>query len=611
MLAFTDLKERQCDKVKREGEGIVNQSGEIERYLTTRRVLLAMAGLFLLNLLLRVFYLRYDFVNGDEGVRALSAMRMLEGARLYADVVTDKPPGASFFYAAVFAIFGRSMKAVHLAATVWNFATSLVVYVTASRFYGRRTALWAALFFVYFSTNYFTQDTMAANTELLMALPYTAAFYFFMLARTNLTDGTRARIGALVAAGFLTGIAAMFKQVGVLNLGVFALLEAGAMLRARKNEGGGQRLIVLALARLSFVGAGFCAVLALFALWLLKIDALADFWRNGILLNLFYIDAGPAYLWLKFLLTRGASYVFFNATIWSLSIWAVVHAFQTERRRRQNRNGDEGDGRETPEATRFDLEVGLWTAVTLVGVGMGDRFFGHYFIAALPALSLLGARGGRLLWERLRVSPGGVRWKTAAAALAVLFTIGLLRSHHRTSVLAYESMTGSRTRWSADWGMSRRQEEAEIVSAFVRTKIAEGEPLYIWGYAHDVYWQTGCRPASRYLTPYYIDGRFVDAEATVAESGERFRREAAADLIEDLRNARPRLILDVYSSIQSLPHPELVKFIATDYRDAGVVGPDPERPFRVFELRDPPRSGAAWQAARTRPFRANRTVNQQ
>src|ERR1044072_9922914 len=97
----------------------------------------AFAALFLLNLLLRVFYLPYDFVNGDEGVRALTAVRMLEGARLYADVVTDKPPGATLFYAAVFAIFGRSMKAVHLAATLWNFASSIVIYITTTRVHGR------------------------------------------------------------------------------------------------------------------------------------------------------------------------------------------------------------------------------------------------------------------------------------------------------------------------------------------------------------------------------------------------------------------------------------------------------------------------------------------
>ncbi|HSO74515.1 MAG TPA: glycosyltransferase family 39 protein [Blastocatellia bacterium] len=589
----------------------MNKTDESDRGVTTRQVLLAIAGLFLLNLLLRVFYLRYDFVNGDEGVRALSAIRMLEGARLYADVVTDKPPGASFFYAAVFAIFGRSMKAVHLAATVWNFATSLVVYWTAERFYGRRTALLAAFFFVYFSTNYFTQDTMAANTELLMALPYAAAFYSFAKARPGASDGRRTAVATLIAAGFFTGLATMFKQVGVLNLGLFALLEVGAMIRARKGEDGGRRFKALlgqTLARLSFVGAGFAAVLVLFVMWLVKNDALADFWRNGVLLNIYYIDSGPANLWLKFLLSRGVSYVFFNATIWSLSILAVAHALRAQKPSMQNEDGREAETDEPLARTRFDLEVALWAAVTLVGVGMGDRFFGHYFIAALPALSLLGARGGQLLWERLKDPLGGGRWKTAVAALAVLFAIGLLRSHHRTAVLAYETVTGSRTRWSANWGMTKRQEEAEIVSAVVRAKIAAGEPLYIWGYAHDVYWQTGCRPASRYLTPYYIDGRFVDAEATASESGEEFRKEAAANLIEDLGHAKPRLILDVYSSIQSLPHPELVRFIRTNYRDAGIVGPDPDRPFRVFELIDRSAPEPLRQVARKPPFRG---VNQQ
>src|SRR6185295_8173165 len=184
--------------------------------ITTAQLALALVGIFLLNLLLRVFYIRYDFVNGDEGVRALSAVRMLEGARLYVDVVTDKPPGSTLFYATTFAAFGRSMKAVHLAATMWNFGTSLVVYSIATRFYGRRTALWAALLFVYFSTNYFTQDTMAANDELLMSLPYTAAFYFFI--RRGARDRQPERAASLVTAGLITGLAAIFKQVGVLNL---------------------------------------------------------------------------------------------------------------------------------------------------------------------------------------------------------------------------------------------------------------------------------------------------------------------------------------------------------------------------------------------------------
>jgi len=537
--------------------------------ISRRQVCLALAALFALNLVLRVFYLRYDFVNGDEGVRALTAVRILDGARLYADLVIDKPPGASLFYAAVFSLFGRTMKAVHLAATLWNFGTSLVVYFTASRFYGKRTALCAGLFFVYFSTNYFTQDVMAANDELLMALPYAGAFYFFAKAEVGQRVG-RHEVGALVAAGLMTGVAGMFKQVGVLNLMFFALYECIAVVVRKRSDDEFSLKVLLrrSFVRLLLIGSGFVAVLLLFGLVLAKLDALGEFWRNGILLNRYYVDALPWTQWLSFFLGRGLGYVLFNASIWLLAIWAVVRALREP----------------TTQSARFELAVALWGAVTLCGVAIGGRFFGHYFLPSVPAFSLLGARGAKLLTERLRGSPGEFRWKLIAAGLALLFILGLIRSHHRTLVLAYETMTQARTSRSADWGMTKRQDEASLISGFVKGKLNAGEPLYIWGYAHDVYWQTGCRPASRYLTPYYIDGRFVDAEAAVVKSGEEFRRQAAANLIEDLSQARPRLILDVYSSIQSVAQPELVGFIRSNYRDAGIIGPDPERPFRVFEL---------------------------
>ena len=546
--------------------------------ITSTQLILALSGLFLLNLLLRVFYLRYDFVNGDEGVRALSAVRMLEGARLYADVVTDKPPGASLFYAAVFAIFGRSMKAVHLAAAFWNFGTALIVFLIGSRFYTRRIGLWAALFFVYFSTNYFTQDVMAVNTELLMALPYCASFYFFMVAREINGSGEKPptlHYRALIVAGLLTGIAVLFKQIGALNLVFFAIYESLAVWRMRNLEAGRR-----AIRGLSLIGLGFVLVIAAFVLWLQSIDALDAFWRNGILLSRAYGESISWGSWLRFLVGRGLGYVFFNGFLWALAGWAVWRAL------RNRDDWSEGfDARRRPGQEQIDRSVVLWCGVTLVSVMLGGRFFGHYFIPALPALSVLGARGLGLLIDTLRGSAAGRRSLVTVCLLVVLFAIGFIRSHHRTAVLAYETLTGADTRWSANWGMTKREQEAEVVSQFVRARVPEGEALYIWGYAHDVFWRTRCRPASRYLTPYYIDGRFPDAEDTVPASGEEFRREAALNLIEDLRSTNPRMLLDVEGNFSMLPHPELVAYLETNYRVAGNAGPDPARPFRAFELK--------------------------
>ena len=577
---------------------------ELDGPITTRQLMLAFAGLFLLNLLLRVFYIRFDFVNGDEGVRALTAVRMLEGARLYADVVTDKPPGASLFYVGVFVAFGRSMKAAHLAAIVWNFGTSLIAYLIGSRLYNKRIGLWAALLFVYFSTNYFTQDTMAANTELLMALPYAAAFYFFIASRNQLNeDRTEESPGLsavmLTTAGLLTGIATLFKQIGVLNLGFFALYEIFAAWEARSSVAGGRwpvagdtrreferrasvtNLIRRAFTRLSLVGFGFAVIIAMFILWLFWMHALRDFWTTGVELNMSYIDSEPPASWIKFLIGRGLGYIFFNAVLWTLAFGAAWRAFK------------KGDARASDERnkasreSRLDRAVALWAGVSLIGVLISGRFFGHYFIPALPALSLLAARGICLFASTLRNPARRRIARVALAVLILLFLVGFFRSHHRTMVLAYETVSGTRTHWSANWGMTKREQEAGVVSEFVRDRIPAGAPLYIWGYAHDVYWRTRCRPASRYLTPYFIDGRFSDAEASVSSMGANFRRESAATLLEELRRTRPRLILDVEGTFKSLPYPELVDFVESQYRDGGTVGPAGSNRFRVFQLENP------------------------
>ena len=564
------------------------------RELTSLQVALAFTGIFFLNLLLRAFYLRYDFVNGDEGVRALTATRLLEGARLYADVVTDKPVGATLFYAIVFALFGRSMKAVHLASIAWNFITSLIIYLIAARFSSKRTGLWAAILFVYFSTNYLTQDMMAANTELLMAVPYSAAFYLFLKARRfesaesePIASSLKPR-ASLLAAGFMTGLATMFKQVGVLNLGFFALYEMLEAYLARKSYGAGgygwiKTYAKRSIVRLSFIAAGLVAVLVLLLTWLKVTGSFTDFWRNALTLNMVYIDSVPVGLWLKYMVGRGTGYVLFNASLWALAVWIAVRSMKRVARDMPDTPGDSSSGSAEP---RINLALALWGAVSLSAVMIGGRFFGHYFIPVLPALSLLAAQGVELLGERMRDPARKRSAQVTVAVLGLLFLVGFVRSHHRTAILAYETMTGTRTGLSERWGMTLRQHEAETIAEYLRDKIHEGEPLYIWGYAHDVYWRTGCRPASRYLTPYYIDGRFPDAETSIISPDDPFWREARKNLVEDLRRSRPRLILDVYASIKQLPYSEIVDFIEENYREGENVGPDPSRPFRAFWLKE-------------------------
>src|SRR5262249_26914214 len=289
--------------------------------VTGRFVLFAMLGIFAVNLLLRIFYVRYQFVNGDEAVRALTALGVLRGDRLYVDIITDKPPGTTLFYAGVLSFFNHNMAAVHIAVILWNFLTATAVYILGARFYSRKTGLWAALLFVYFSASYHTQDAMAANTELLMTLPYVLSCYCYLRGSSStgwmyaVRSGSRsaptavARTGSsmdwvwLVAAGVFAGTAAAFKQVGLLLLVFFALNEVlgaiadhrtgGLSTRddagvkagsddGRRVEWDGRRVgfgVIGILGRLGLIAVGMGLIAFVLIVWLWGSGAMAGFWR--------------------------------------------------------------------------------------------------------------------------------------------------------------------------------------------------------------------------------------------------------------------------------------------------------------------------------------------
>ncbi|MBI3649911.1 MAG: glycosyltransferase family 39 protein [Acidobacteria bacterium] len=618
--------------------------------IATRRppaLLVFFAALFMVNLLLRVFYLRYQFVNGDEAVRALTATGLLDGARLYVDLVTDKPPGATWFYAAVFALFGRRMVAVHLAAAGWNFLTAIVVCKTAAMVYGKRAGYLAAGLFVYFSNSYFTPDMMAANTELLMALPYTAAFYLYwrvvrgqqrpgqpklrlaadpesiLAARRRGGDEKSAEAAKslrvwvqLFGVGCLTGAAVLFKQLGFFNVGFFCACEIVLLYRKRQKA----RFFGLFLSsckRLLLIATGLSAVFAALVMWLYGTGALESFWRYSFVMNWFYIDSLSTDLWLKFMFKRIFGYVGFNLALWALAAWSV---WQTVVRRQPCRHKDAEKRRnglpsvaavgertdaetgsdkivydKSVEAMPFttgnrDAEVAviLWALVSLVAVFMSGRFFGHYFIQVLPALAILAAPGLALLMERWSLSAFQPRAKVIAASLLVVFVFGLVRIHHRTAILAYETLTGQRTRFSAAWGMSRREHEADIVSQALRQRLRAGEPLYIWDYALDVYWRTGCRPATRFITPNHLTGDFTDAEIAADMGQSDFWKQHRQLLLEDLRCHKPRIILDPTGGLENVPYAEIAAFMQENYQRDAALGLDPARPFVVYQLKERP-----------------------
>jgi hypothetical protein len=282
---------------------------------------------------------------------------------------------------------------------------------------------------------------------------------------------------------------------------------------------------------------------------------------------------------------RTMGYVLFNLALWLLAGYVVVRAIRGRPREALVLEvPPKGSSDAIASAHRdTDLLVALWGGLSLLAAFSGGRFFGHYFIQVLPALSLLGSRGVGFLNERLADPQTRRRAGIAIAVLTLLFIVGFVRFHHRTAVLVYEAIAGVSTATSESWGMTQRQREAEIVARRLRETVGEGEPVCIWGFALDVYWRSHCRPASRYLVPYYMTGRLQET-GIVDPHNEVFWSQARSHFIDDLKRERPRIILDVESNLLSPAYPEIVEFIQANYSRDGEMGIDPDRPFVVYRL---------------------------
>ncbi|HWC77259.1 MAG TPA: hypothetical protein VG778_07350, partial [Blastocatellia bacterium] len=396
----------------------------------------------------------------------------------------------------------------------------------------------------------------------------------------------------MALAGVFTGIAVLFKQVAVLNLLFFVLFEVVSVLTARSSRNPEERGLIASgvfssVARLAAVFAGFAAVAVVVVIWLASMGALSDFWRSVFEMGGVYIASLPFEAGVRFMVTRTGGFVLFNLALWLLVALAVVKALKATSTEGSQSSRERDNERSAHGIFSVDVSVAIWAAISLGGVFGGGRFFGHYFIQVLPALSLLGSRGVANLRERIGNPSQRALTRVAVAVLVVLFVFAFVRFHQRTAILAYETLSGSKTSLTDAWGMTRREREAEVIVARLKELGGAACPIYVWGYALDIYWLTGCRPASRYLMPYYISGQFPET-GTVNPAHSDFWSETRSRFLEDLTRNRPPVILDVEGNLTALPSREILSFIERNYRREAEIGTEPHRPFVVYRLKADP-----------------------
>jgi hypothetical protein len=110
-------------------------------------------GLFIVLAL--IFLSRKNFLNipfeRDEGSYAYAGKIILDGAIPFTDIGSQRLDGVFYAYAIIVAIFGYSLKALHIAFMVINMASAVMLYFLTRKLSNNLTGLAAAVFFALLS----------------------------------------------------------------------------------------------------------------------------------------------------------------------------------------------------------------------------------------------------------------------------------------------------------------------------------------------------------------------------------------------------------------------------------------------------------------------------
>ncbi len=452
-------------------------------------------------LLTRAPFLRVPFLDLDEAAALVGARVLLGGGTLYVDFADNRPPLLYAWYALGQHLFGDGMPGLRL-------LTALVVLpltaLAASAFFRHdRRGLVAGLLYLVYGAAFLAHDMHSVSPEVLMLLPVGWAL---VLLRGE--DEAR-RAWRLLLAGALVGLGVLLRQQAAFFLPALAF----TVWRSREEEEASLRLVSRVTGVL-WLGLGFTAPLVATGLLFARLGALRElvFWT--LVHNLGYaanpISPGEA-------LERAASYLLPFAIVTAPLWWA---AWRWAGRWPWQRPAG------SPHARRLAL-ASLVCAIPAVFVGF--RFFPHYFVQLYLPLALLAAP-----WTAAALGPPLSRRGRLAAAWPLVLLVGFTAANG----ILYS-------------GRSRVYEETRPVFRDVARRLRADPcfghgPLFVWGFAPQLYAESGLPPASRFVVPQASIAGYVPGNrgARSADTGALVRADHRDLLMSDLVRRPPAFVLD-------------------------------------------------------------------
>jgi 4-amino-4-deoxy-L-arabinose transferase-like glycosyltransferase len=410
-------------------------------------------------------------IDTDEGLYTLQAREWLAGTWPLIGVWDMHPIGAPALAALAMLLPLPVIFAVRLLGTIAVAATATALTLLA-RTLGLPplAAFSAGLLSIALTTNF---GGLATNTEILFA-PFAVGALVIAAreAARALDEDETPRMGAVIAAGLLIGVALTIKSIAVLE-GCFAFaVIAGAGLAARTLPP--RRLGLLALTYTAACGLPTLLLAIAYAVQ----GALGLFVDVWFLAPLRYVGARIAVrdgAWMV------VSVILFLAWPFALAAATLLPDARVAR------------------AARFGA---VWLVVAALAVAAPGMFFNHYFLIILPPLSLLAAAGAWALAQRLR--PARPVWLLGLIVAAM-------------TVNAWVADAARRIETGPGF---RKPDPVRLVAEAVREAVPEGAAVWIANYHPVVYVLADVAVPTRYAFPAHLAGWYsgvtgIDADAEI------------------------------------------------------------------------------------------------
>lgn len=458
-------------------------------------------------------------LNRDEGEFAYGGQLLRSGGVPYVDLYAMKLPGMYLAMAAIQAVGGESVTALHTAAALVNAATAGVLFLIVRRLLGPLEGVAAAAALLLWLLNP-RGEPLAAQAELFVILPASVGWWSLLCALDEAASPRRTLI-LLTVSGLGFGLGVLMKQHGL-------MLMAGAAGYAVWRQ---WRQPPIAcpqrpLGWRRWLGCGAIWTLAAALPWLLTVAAYGylghfdTFWYWTVTTSRYYGAAEPLAQGFANLANEVQNQ--FAGAPW---LWCLVGVGATTVWWSQG-------------VRQHAALVAALTAASFLAISPKLLFRNHYFFLAGPAVAVLAACALRGLAEAYAAavgSPATRRWAAAAVGVVVL---GWTAAQDAAVYYSYSPEQLSR----ALYGLSAFPESEEI-AAFLRANTEPDEPIAVLGSEPQLFYLSGRRSASPHIYTYPL-----------MEPNEH-APQLQEEMIDNIVKARPKYLIWVNSPQSWLPRP--------------------------------------------------------